>query len=86
MTQEVSEIVICMGSSCFSRGNKKTLGIIKHYLETHDLEGRVVFKGSHCFGECEKGPVLMLGTQKHILVSPEEVTALLDAYFSETTG
>ncbi len=86
MTQAKSEIVICMGSSCFSRGNKKTLGIIKNYIKAHDLAGRIVFRGSHCFGECEKGPVLMLGAQKHNRVSPDEVTGLLDAYFSEVTG
>ncbi len=83
MNQEKPEIVICMGSSCFSRGNKTTLGIIKGYLETHDLESGVVFRGSHCFGECEKGPVLMLGSRKHTQVSPKQVTELLDAYFSE---
>lgn len=86
MTQEKPEILICMGSSCFSRGNKKTLGIIKSYLETHDLENEVVFRGSHCFGECERGPVLMLGSKKHTKVSPDEVTELLDAYFSQDQG
>ncbi len=83
MNQEKPEIVICMGSSCFSRGNRKTLGIIKGYLEAHDLENEVVFRGTHCFGECEKGPVLMLGSQKHTQVAPDEVTELLNAYFSK---
>ena len=83
MTQEKPEIVICMGSSCFSRGNKKTLGIIKSYLEAHNLKDEVVFRGSHCFGECDKGPVLMLGSQKHTKVSPEEVTELLNNYFAK---
>ncbi len=86
MTKEKSEIVICMGSSCFSRGNKMTVGMIKNYLETRDLEDKVVFRGSHCFGECENGPVLMLGKKKHTRVSSDELTDLLDAYFSEEQG
>lgn len=82
MGQEHSEIVICMGSSCFSRGNKQALGIIKKYLKERGLEDIVLFRGSHCFGECEKGPVLLLNYQKHTQVTPDKVTDLLDAYFS----
>ncbi len=76
------EIVICMGSSCFSRGNKKTLGLIKQYLKEKELAGKIVFRGSHCFGECENGPVIIIGSDKHIQVSSDHVTDLLDRYFN----
>ncbi len=76
------EIVICMGSSCFSRGNKTSLGIIKKYLKEKGLESNILFRGSHCFGECENGPVLKLGDNKFTRVSPENVTELLDSFFS----
>ena len=76
------EIIICMGSSCFSRGNKSSLGIIKKYLKDKGLENKVVFRGSHCFGECENGPVLNIGGRKFTRVVPEIVTELLDSYFS----
>ena len=76
------EIVICMGSSCFSRGNKKTLGLIKQYLKEKELSDKVVFRGSHCFGECEDGPVITIGSEKHTQVSSTYVTELLDSYFN----
>ncbi len=82
MTKERPEIVICMGSSCFSRGNKQALGIIKSYLKERGLEEHVIFRGSHCFGECDKGPVLQIGNQQLTQVTPEKAADLLDAYFS----
>ena len=76
------EIIICMGSSCFSRGNKKTLGLIKQYLKEKELKDNLVFRGSHCFGECENGPVIIIGSDKHTRVSSDHVTDLLDRYFN----
>ncbi len=32
------EIVICLGSSCFARGNKQTVKIIQDYLKNNNLE------------------------------------------------
>ncbi len=78
--QQSSGIVICMGSSCFSRGNKRTLDIIKKYLQEHSLNHEVSFKGSHCLGVCEDGPVLMINGKKLIKVQPDEVRELLDRY------
>jgi NADH:ubiquinone oxidoreductase subunit E len=35
---EKHEISICMGSSCFARGNKATCKKIKSYLKKNDIE------------------------------------------------
>jgi len=53
-----TEIKICLGSSCFSRGNKKTLQLIQNFIQDYSLEERVVLKGNHCFSDCSKGPIL----------------------------
>jgi len=55
-----TEINICLGSSCFARGNKKLVNIIKTYLREHKLEDKVYFHGNHCFGMCDKGPILQI--------------------------
>ncbi len=77
-----AEIVICMGSSCFSRGNKGGVAIIKQYLRDKNLEAQVVFRGSHCFGECENGPVLKIGDEKYTQVDTGMITELLDKHFA----
>ena len=40
----VTEMQICLGSSCFSRGNKDVAVFIKEYLKKHHLEDKVVFR------------------------------------------
>lgn len=55
-----TEVVICLGSSCFARGNKSTLKIIEKYLKDNNLNDKVFFHGGHCFGKCAEGPVIMI--------------------------
>lgn len=55
---EKTEIIICLGSSCFARGNKRTVQAIETYLKEHNLKDKVYFHGGHCFGMCDKGPIL----------------------------
>ncbi len=82
--KQSSGIVICMGSSCFSRGNKKALGIIRQYLKEKSLEAEITFRGAHCFGICENGPVLVINDKQLTNVQPSEVTGLLDQHLMET--
>ena len=67
-----------MGSSCFSRGNKKAVEIIKKYLGSNQLSGKVLFKGGHCFGECEKGPILIINDKVYHNVNHENIEELLN--------
>lgn len=55
------EISICLGSSCFARGNQHTVHLIKRFLDENNLNQQVYFKGAHCFGECKEGPVIRVG-------------------------
>lgn len=77
------EIVICLGSSCFSRGNKKTVNLIKAYLKENQLEDKVYFHGSHCFGDCEKGPMLRVDEEVFHHVTPENVLYILESKLNQ---
>lgn len=50
------DIVICMGSSCFSRGNQQLLESIQSWIAQQPWQERVVLKGSRCEGACMQGP------------------------------
>jgi len=78
MTLARKEIKICMGSSCFSRGNRQTLQAIQHYLKEHHLEGEVILKGNHCFGECNDGPILKIGARVYNQVSSDTILEILE--------
>ena len=77
------EIKICLGSSCFSRGNKTTLQVVQKYLEDHHLERDVILKGNHCFDHCSNGPVLMIGDTLYELVSGENALEILEKEFGK---
>jgi NADH:ubiquinone oxidoreductase subunit E len=55
-----SDMHICLGSSCFSRGNKDVVHFIKEYLKKNHYEDKVIFKGARCYGHCSEGPVLVI--------------------------
>ena len=49
-------ITVCMGSSCFSRGNSKNTQIIQNFIEEYNLSDSVQVRGCLCEGECKHGP------------------------------
>lgn len=77
----VTELVICLGSSCFARGNKKILESIQQYIKDNKLEGQVKFRGNHCFGKCNKGPVLKIGENIYEQVNGENLKEILAKEF-----
>lgn len=54
------EMQICLGSSCFSRGNKEVVQFIREYLRKNHLDDRVIFSGARCLGHCSNGPNLVI--------------------------
>ena len=78
-----TEVIICLGSSCFARGNRKTVKLINDYLKYHNLLGMVHFHGGHCFGRCDKGPVLKIKQDFNEKLASESVNALLDNFFKD---
>jgi NADH:ubiquinone oxidoreductase subunit E len=76
------EITICLGSSCFSRGNKKILEVIKAYLKEHNLSGQVFFHGDLCSGHCEQGPVIKINDQIFKMVNADNIYDILNASFN----
>ena len=75
------EIVICLGSSCFARGNKQSVKVITDYLKSNKLEDEVFFHGNHCFGKCDKGPFVKTDDIIHECVTTENIINILNNYF-----
>lgn len=82
MDNEKAELVICLGSSCFARGNNKTLQAISTFLKDHDLEEKVFFHGSHCFGFCTEGPILKINGKFFKNVNEMNVIDILTEEFN----
>ena len=76
-------ITICLGSSCFSKGNKTTLETIKTYLKEKGLENRVFFHGELCASLCDKGPILKIEDKVFYKVTSDNVYEILNQFFEE---
>jgi NADH:ubiquinone oxidoreductase subunit E len=60
------DVVVCLGSSCFARGNAQNLTELESYLQTRNLSNHVHIRGSLCQDQCKHGPNLTVcGTQHH---------------------
>jgi hypothetical protein len=54
------EIVICLGSSCFARGNAQNLRTVKTYLEQRAVAVKLCTRGALCSANAPKDPILWL--------------------------
>jgi NADH:ubiquinone oxidoreductase subunit E len=62
----MTTIEICMGSSCFSRGNERNLVAIQGFLRDHGLAltAEVKVRGCLCLDACANGPhITVAGTR-----------------------
>lgn len=75
------EMIICLGSSCFSRGNNKNLRIIQDYLKRNNLEHSIAFRGNLCSELCNLGPVLEINGKKYEHVDESNIISILDSEF-----
>ncbi|NOU20156.1 MAG: (2Fe-2S) ferredoxin domain-containing protein [Bacteroidales bacterium] len=77
------EVVICLGSSCFARGNKTTLKVIDKYLKDNNLIEKVFFHGGHCFGKCAEGPVVKIDDEIYTGVTELSIIDILNNKFKK---
>jgi len=77
------EIVVCLGSSCFARGNAQNLSAIEAFLSNHGLADAIRVTGRLCKDECKLGPNLTIcGDERHE-VNTARLRAALQGLISE---
>lgn len=72
------EIEVCMGSSCFARGNFENLEVIREHLLKSEWKDSVRLTGRLCHDLCKQGPNLTIGGVLHHGVTAEKLRELLD--------
>ncbi len=77
------QIKICMGSSCFSRGNNRNVEIIEKFVQENNLSAKVDLVGSLCINKCSKGPVIIINGKEYFRVTPDIIPDLLKFHFKE---
>lgn len=77
------QIRICLGSSCFSRGNNELVKQVQKYIRHANLEGKVAFMGDHCTGNCNEGPNIRIAGKLINGITPENIAGILEANLKE---
>lgn len=77
------KIILCLGSSCFSRGNNELVDIIQKFIRQHNLSDKVSFSGDHCFGNCSQGPNLKIGSKLIEQVNSANIEQILKENLNE---
>jgi NADH:ubiquinone oxidoreductase subunit E len=83
MEVKKKDVIICLGSSCFARGNKQLVKVINDYLRDRNLLNEVRFHGERCFGQCAVGPSLKIDGMLKERLDEDSVIAILDEFFEK---
>ena len=62
------KIVVCLGSSCFARGNEENIRVVEAYLEENSYQDDVdvELSGTLCQGRCAEGPNVIEIGRAHV--------------------
>ena len=81
MSDEVEpEVVVCLGSSCFARGNAQNLSALEAFLQSHSLSQHVHIRGCLCQDECKQGPNITISGTHHHDVSAAKLREILQRF------
>jgi NADH:ubiquinone oxidoreductase subunit E len=76
----LAQITICMGSSCFSRGNNRNIEVLQDYLGARSLPPTVELAGHLCQGHCKSGPNVTINGKMYHEVDPIVIIGLLNHF------
>jgi NADH:ubiquinone oxidoreductase subunit E len=77
------EITICLGSSCFARGNGENLRAIQEHIRRNGLNARLKMRGCLCREKCTVGPSLVIDGIEYTNVQSGTAVALLEHAMKE---
>lgn len=72
-----TEIVICMGSACFARGNAQNLEFLSDYISENNLDAKIEIAGSRCEGKCADGPNMTVNGVEYNNVDRGKILTIL---------
>ena len=72
-------ITVCMGSSCFARGNAQNLELIENYIKENGLEAEIDLAGNRCEGKCATGPNIVVNGVEYHEVDEDKIREILSS-------
>ena len=84
--KDAVEIVVCLGSSCFARGNSENLAIINRHVQSQGLSASIRTTGKLCQDKCMQGPNLSIGGEVYHGVTAARMRELLQPLCGPSRG
>ena len=77
------KMVICIGSSCFARGNAENVKIVEDFIANRGLSDEIDIElsGGLCTGNCPDGPVVIVDDKVYKHVNKDVMLDIMDAHF-----
>ncbi|MBE7712734.1 MAG: (2Fe-2S) ferredoxin domain-containing protein [Cyanobacteria bacterium SIG26] len=72
-------IKVCMGSSCFARGNLDNLNFLENYIQENNLDAQIELVGGLCTEDCGCGPNIYINDKKYTEVNIEKLEEILSS-------
>jgi NADH:ubiquinone oxidoreductase subunit E len=70
---KVHKIKVCMGSSCFARGNFENLSFLENYIREKNLSANIELIGALCCEKCATGPNMYIDDVLYNEVNQEKL-------------
>ena len=74
------EIVVCMGSSCFARGNQENLAFLESFVKEHNLDANIELAGTRCENKCASGPNIFINGIEYNNVTQDMLEKILSEF------
>ena len=71
-------ITVCMGSSCFARGNQENLAFLEDYIKEHGKDANIELEGARCENKCASGPNIYINGQEYNNVDIDKLKEILE--------
>lgn len=78
-------IRICMGSSCFARGNGRSTKLLQEYIQARGLSATVELSGALCEEHCNQGPNLEIDGHLYHGVTTSTLSSILDRHLGASS-
>ena len=70
-------IKVCMGSSCFARGNMDNLQYLESYISENKLDAEIELVGALCSEKCSSGPNIFIDDVLYSEINEEKLKDIL---------
>ncbi len=71
-------IKVCLGTSCYVRGNDGTLSFLEDYIKKNKKDATIELSACRCSELCQGGPNIFINDKKYARPTKDELIQILE--------